>query len=240
MSRRQAVCNSGGMDCRYAIYFVPPPDSVLYRFGASILGYDSYRGESEAFPEGVPAGWVETIREPQLYGFHATLKAPFRLADGYRESDLLGAFAAGLRGQGSARGGPLAVRHIGSFVALMPSVFYDAVGALAATCVREFDRFRAPLTDDERTKRLQSSLTPAQRAHLEQWGYPYVFDTFRFHMTLTGSLLAEQRAQTLAFLASAFAQLPDAQTLSIDRIVLLRQDAKGQRFRVLATTVLGD
>lgn len=227
------------MSCRYAIYFLPPPDSMLYRFGASILGYDSYRGGSLDFPDSVPAGWSEIVREPQTYGFHATLKAPFRLADGYSESDLLAAFAAGLPGQAVVRGGPLAVRHIGSFVAVMPSVFYDAVSALAATCVREFDRFRAPLTDDERTKRLQAPLTSAQRIHLEQWGYPYVFDTFRFHMTLTGSLRAEQRTQTLAFLAGAFAQLPDVQILCIDRIALLRQDGNGQRFRVLATTILG-
>ena len=226
------------MDCRYAIYFVPPPDSVLYRFGASVLGYDSHRGESLDFPDGVPAGWPEIVREPQVYGFHATLKAPFRLADGYRESDLLEAFAAGLPGQTAVQGGLLAIRPIGSFVAMTPTVPATPVNALAATCVRAFDRFRAPLSDDERAKRLQAPLTPAQRAHLEQWGYPYVFDAFRFHMTLTGSVDADRHAEALAYLTGAFAQLPDAQTLCIDRISLLRQDGKGQRFSVLATTVL--
>jgi putative phosphonate metabolism protein len=229
------------MDCRYAIYFVPPPESTLYQFGASILGYDSYRGEGLAFPDGVPAGWAETVREPQAYGFHATLKAPFRLADGYRESDLLDAFSASLSRQTIAQGGPLAVRPIGSFVAIVPSAPYDAVCRLAATCVHKFDRFRAPLTDNERMRRLQSPLTPPQRAHLEQWGYPYVFDTFQFHMTLTGPLRAEQRAQTLAFLADAFARLPgDAHRLCIDRIALLRQDGNGQRFRMLAEATLSD
>ena len=30
---------------RYAIYFVPPANSDLHRFGAGFLGYDCYTGE---------------------------------------------------------------------------------------------------------------------------------------------------------------------------------------------------
>ncbi|WP_409363684.1 DUF1045 domain-containing protein [Bradyrhizobium canariense] len=33
----------------------------------------------------------------------------------------------------------------------------------------------------------------AQRAHFVPWGYSYVFDLFRFHMTLTGRVLADSQ-----------------------------------------------
>ncbi|MDI1343025.1 MAG: DUF1045 domain-containing protein [Pseudolabrys sp.] len=73
---------------RYAIYFVPAADTDLYRFGAAVLGYDCYSGEARAFLEDAEREWSNFTREPRVYGFHATLKPPFRLAEGYDEADL--------------------------------------------------------------------------------------------------------------------------------------------------------
>jgi hypothetical protein len=64
---------------RYAIYFVPAQDTNLYRFGASILGYECYTGEDAPFAGDLeidPGVWTELTDDPRRYGFHATLKAP--------------------------------------------------------------------------------------------------------------------------------------------------------------------
>jgi len=80
---------------RYAVYFVPPACSDLYRFGARLLGYDCYSGEDLGHPPDIgldaPA-WEELTHEPRQYGFHATLKAPFRLLSPFSETDLVAEF----------------------------------------------------------------------------------------------------------------------------------------------------
>ena len=70
---------------RYAVYYAPAADSALWRFGSATLGYDALTGED--LPFAVPPGcdlalWPAFTEEPRRYGFHATLKAPFELADG--------------------------------------------------------------------------------------------------------------------------------------------------------------
>ena len=68
---------------RYAIYYVPAPDSDLDRFGAQLLGYDAFSGEDLPLPDGIlPAApdWHDLTSDPRKYGFHATLKAPMSLA----------------------------------------------------------------------------------------------------------------------------------------------------------------
>jgi len=82
----------------------------------------------------------------------------------------------------------LVVARIGRFVALVPGEPAPALQALADDCVRAFDRFRAPPSREETARRLKADLTQRQRALLERWGYPYVFEEYRFHMTLTGPL----------------------------------------------------
>jgi hypothetical protein len=60
--------------------------------------------------------------------------------------------------------------------------------ALAATVVAALDALRAPLTAADRARRKPDDLTARQRDLLDQWGYPYVMDEFRFHLTLTNGL----------------------------------------------------
>lgn len=222
---------------RYAIYFVPAPDQALYRFGRAALGYDCYTGEEIAHPECdelSAAEWSALTREPRTYGFHATLKAPFRLPPGIEERklvDALTAFAAVPRAMPVIEP---CVRLLGPFVAIMPRAPCGALDDLAARCVVEFDRFRAPLTTAERERRLAGGLDAAQAANLERWGYPYVFEGFRFHMTLTGPLDPARRDSALALLQRAFARECGERALTINRVALLRQDDAQRRFRVLA------
>ncbi len=76
---------------------------------------------------------------------------------------------------------------------------------LAAEATKAFDPFRAPLSPEDRARRNPDRPTPRQRDYLDRWGYPYVFEEFRFHMTLTGRLPAERREPVVAMLRERFA-----------------------------------
>lgn len=218
-------------DPRYAIYFVPDPETELYRFGASALGYDCYTGNDIPLIRNAAPDWPDKIREPRAYGFHATLKPPFRLVEGFVGPDLEAAFDAFAKSQSRIDVGPVEVRSLGSFIALVPVAPRSSLVQLAGACVQYFDRFRAPMNGWERARRLAAPLTKSQMINLDRWGYPYVFDDFQFHMTLTGPLVDDDRAQTLQWLTAEFAGRLAVQRLVLDRLVIALQ--AGPAFRVV-------
>jgi hypothetical protein len=229
------------MDPRYAIYFVPDPDTALYRFGATVLGYDCFTAADIPTFDALPldaGAWCELMREPRRYGFHATLKAPFRLAAGRTEAELIGEFVQFSRTIAIAPTIEPAVRLLQRFAAIMPATDCAGVGRLAASCVKHFDGFRAPLTSADRSQRLAAQLTAQQIEHVERWGYPYVFEDFRFHMTLTGALPADFQEPMLAYLQRGLACSHGDGPISIDRLALLRQDSANARFVVLAHSAI--
>ena len=149
-------------DPRYAIYFVPAPDTALYRFGAGALGYDCFTGTDIATFDALPVdagAWRELTREPRRYGFHATLKAPFRLAEGRTEGELIGEFVEFSETIDSAPTIEPAVCLLQHFVAIVPVAVGAGLDRLAASCVKHFDGFRAPLTSADRSRRLAAYLT---------------------------------------------------------------------------------
>jgi hypothetical protein len=103
---------------------------------------------------------------------------------------------------------------------------------LAGDCVSAFDAFRAPLKPEDRARRNPSRLTLRQCDYLDRWGYPYVMEEFRFHMTLTGRLDDPRHATVLAMLRDRFATI-GIERLAVDAIALFRQDNKNARFRIL-------
>jgi len=221
---------------RYAVYFVPAADSGLYRFGSGVLQYDCYAGGAVPPPREFDADrdmWRNDTAEPRVYGFHATMKPPFHLAPSCTEAGLVGAFEGFARGRGTATISP-AVRALGGFIALVPDPPNAAVDALAADCTTAFDGFRAPMSADERARRLTSGLSESQIGNLDRWGYPYVFSEFRFHMTLTGRLADEWRDAALAVLRAVFARMCGEDVVVLDRLALMKQEAAGSPFRVLA------
>src|SRR6202000_1305257 len=203
MSGVRAVAESP----RYAIYYAPESGSALDRFGAHLLGYDAYRGEHLPLPDGVASAvpdWRELTQDPRKYGFHATLKAPLSLAGGKNEAELLAACASFAE---TARSIPIitpVINAISDFIAIVPAERSAALEALAADCVRAFDSFRAPLTAEDRARRNPSKLTSPECDYLDRWGYPYVMEEFRFHMTLTGRLSSERRAAIVTMLRTRF------------------------------------
>ena len=220
---------------RFAIYFTPPPDSRLARFGAAALGYDCDRASEVAqlaLPGIDATALAAAASEPRRYGFHATLMAPFHLAAKTSECALAAQLAAFAAGRALARLGRLVMGLIGGFIVLEPAAPADEVVALAADCVRAFADFRGPLSPADRQRRIAAGLSPAQIALLDRWGYPYVLDEFRFHMTLAGPLPAREREPWRAALAAAFADQAD-DPVDVDAISLVRQDDRGARFRVI-------
>jgi putative phosphonate metabolism protein len=220
---------------RYAIYHAAARDGELDRFGAHLLGYDAWTGEELSFPADVVQAvpdWRELTHEPRKYGFHATLKAPMALAAGKTEPEVLAAcqsFAA------TPRPIPVispVINSISSFIAVVTAQPSVELERFAADCVSAFDAFRAPLAPGDRARRNPSKLTSRQREYLDRWGYPYVMEEFRFHMTLTGRLASERREPILTMLRERFAAI-GFKSLAIDAIALLRQDDAASPFRII-------
>ncbi|WP_454617426.1 DUF1045 domain-containing protein [Bradyrhizobium cenepequi] len=218
---------------RYALYYAPAPGSALDRFGAEMLGYDAHRGSDLPFSNGLPTDWREVTQDPRKYGFHATLKAPITLAEGKAEAGLVEACKAFAD---TPRQIPVIepiIDSISGFIAMIPAKPSAELQQLAADVTRDFDSFRAPLTPQDRARRNPERLTPRQVEHLDRWGYPYVMEEFRFHMTLTGRLEAERRDIVVPMLRERFSRVRLA-TLAIDRLALFRQDDAASRFHIIA------
>lgn len=193
---------------RYAVYLTPPEGSRLEQVASAWLGRSAFGGASRA-PAAPAAADPAT---PARYGFHATLKAPFRLADGRGERDLVAAFHAHVATRPPIAV-PLEVSRLSRFVALT-AVDHGPVQAACDAAVEVFEPFRAPLTAAERDKRRPERLDAHERALLDRWGYPYVFDRFQFHMTLSGPVEAAALPVVEAAVREVFMPiLPDPQPL---------------------------
>jgi len=189
---------------RYAIYYTPDP-GPLASFGAQWLGWDIDTGTPCDHPDlpGLPMPVEEITRTPRKYGFHGTIKPPFRLAEG-RDADALEAAAkAACADRPPVRLDGLELARIGRFLALTPQGDTAALADLAAAMVRELDPFRAPAPEAELARRRARGLTERQDRLLRDWGYPYVMEEFRFHLTLTGSLPGDAAERTATALAPA-------------------------------------
>lgn len=219
---------------RYAIYYTPPPFSPLARFGAGVVGYDCFEGVD--VPHGAVAGIEASLLklmtvEPRRYGFHATIVAPFYL-DERGEGDLIAAAETYVSRTWPVPVGTLAMSLINSFAVLVPAEERPAVSLLAAEALKTFHPFCAPLTPADRERRLKAGLSAAQIELMDRWGYPYVLDQYRFHMTLAGPVPEDQRAKVRESLWNAYREQAPS-VVEIDAISVMRQDESGGRFRVL-------
>lgn len=168
---------------RYAVYYAPPAGAFA-QAAAAWLGWDAELGQELTPPDlGLPAAQI--TQDPRKYGFHGTLKPPFRLSEGV-DFDALHAAMQNLAAKLQPVTLPgLQLRSLGGFIALIPKGDSSALQALAAEVVKALDDLRAPLNAAEIAKRRPERLTPRQKELLDLWGYPYVMEEFRFHLTLT-------------------------------------------------------
>jgi hypothetical protein len=207
----------------------------LWRFGSACLSYDaalalgcdplipSFFSEEE---------WWKKTEEPRRYGFHATLKAPFHLADDVHEEDLFDTFDVFAAEKKPFVIEGLRVACLGNFVALVPIGDVTKLNRLAGDSVHAFDKLRAPLSEADIGRRLASPLTDRQKNHLQNWGYPYVFEDFRFHMTLTGTLPPDECLKAERELKGLFLAAVGQGPVAVDSIALFRQDRRDGRFRI--------
>ncbi|WP_331375528.1 DUF1045 domain-containing protein [Sinorhizobium chiapasense] len=213
---------------RYAIYYAPAREHPLSVAASGWLGRDAF-GKFDAAGDVRPQADGLLTSEPRRYGFHATLKAPFRLREGTSVDDLEQAIRRFAASRSSCPIGPLRLDLLGGFFALVPASPIPALRNFAAQIVEEFDRFRAPMIASELQRRLQTPLDEIETVHLVRWGYPYVLDRFRFHMTLTGRVAEEDRVQTRARLEKVFRPyLPE--DYRIDTLSLFVQENDGGNF----------
>ncbi len=220
---------------RYAIYYAPPPGSALSQRAAAWHGRDAFTGQRihrPPLPRLVGLNLDALTRDPRGYGFHATLKAPFELAEGVQEEELLEA-AAAFAAQREAFEAPIAPAYLGRFLAFSLAASSPEIDALHRACVTEFDRFRAPLSDFDLQRRRKAGLSPEQDARLLAWGYPHVFEDFRFHMTLSGSIRDRRVGdRVLAELKDYFAEVPGRHRF--DGVSVFKQEGRAAPFRVLS------
>lgn len=222
------------MTARYAIYYAPPVDAPLWRKTAAWLGRDAYAGEARARP---PLASLEGLdldvltADPRGYGFHATLKAPFELATGAAENALLSA-ADAFAARQSPFEAAIAPAALGRFLAFLLKAATPRMQDLHAACVRDFEPFRAPLADHDLARRRKAPLTPEQDARLVAWGYPYVFEDFRFHMTLTGAIRDDAlRTRVLEALQDHFAA--ETGPHRFDGVAVFKQADRAQPFDII-------
>ncbi|TXI00775.1 MAG: DUF1045 domain-containing protein [Pseudorhodobacter sp.] len=213
---------------RFAIYFAPR-DGAFADAAAGWLGWDARSGQVVAQPD-VP-GLATLTAEPRRYGFHATIKPPFRLNDDTRPEDLSRAVADLAANLPQVRMDGLSLGLLEGFLALTPLGDPGRLRDFAAKVVQGLEGFRAPLTPDEIARRRPDTLTPRQRELLAVYGYPFVMEEFQLHLTLSGRL---EPAQALPLRLAAerhFAGLLP-QPFVIEDLCLFGEDKAG-RFHLL-------
>ncbi len=219
---------------RAALYYAPAQDDPLWDAACTWLGRDAVTGGVIAQPD-LP-GIAEITADARRYGFHATLKPPMRLRTGLdallRDAESL---ASGLA---SFDLPPLRIADLEGFLALRETSLCPPLQALADACVRELDHHRALPSEAELARRRRGGLPPRQEEYLRDWGYPYVFADWRFHMTLTRRLSADEKVLLLPDLETRLAPAL-AQPRRVDTLCVFTEPVGGGDFTIAARFRLG-
>ncbi|SOE64085.1 Protein of unknown function [Burkholderia sp. D7] len=189
-----AVPNDWTPDARIALYYAPPASSTWWRAGSEWLGRDAETGRLiEAPLEPSISALGQTVAaltgSPRRYGWHGTLVAPFHTAEGVTPQQVL-SVAREWASHIAPFDAPLSAVEMGRFVALRAGEPDDdeAIRRIAASALYALASLRARPSAEDAERRLASGLSERQQTLLHEWGYPYVLDEFRFHMTLSDAL----------------------------------------------------
>ena len=225
---------------RYGLYFAPCADEAFHELGASWLGRDAASGHAVEHPDldGLGASELAEITGPaRRYGFHATLKAPFRLADGVREAELIEAMERFAARTGIFEIPSLKVGRLEGFLALVPEGPAPSLNAFANSVVEAFEPLRATLSEREIERRNPESLSSGELRNLMRWGYPYVFDHFRFHMTLSTRLSEPVISRVEAAAKAHFAPVLSG-PVAVRELTLFVEPEPGAPFEIHSRTPL--
>ncbi|WP_321799301.1 DUF1045 domain-containing protein [Caballeronia sp. J97] len=168
---------------RVALYYAPPASSAWWREGCDWLGRDPENGRETATPAHA------VTHAPRRYGWHATLIAPFHMAPGVELADVL-ARAQAWASSVARFDMPVKADVLGRFVALRPAQARDdaMLRALAASALNALSSLGTMPSRESIERRIVDGMSARQIELLREWGYPYVLDEYRFHMTLSDSL----------------------------------------------------
>lgn len=219
---------------RFAIYYAPPALSPWWQAGCTWLQRDPGGAPTQAAPivPGLSRPLADLTSEPRRYGWHATLVAPFTCRPGIDSRAVL-ARAADWASRQRAFMLPVRVALLERFVAVQAAESAAALAArtvlseLAADAVRTFAPLRAAPSEAELAKRRTLRLSARQEALMLEWGYPFVFDEFRFHLTLSNSIESADAQAMLAWWTSRCATLGP---LPIEGVAIYVQAQPGEDF----------
>jgi hypothetical protein len=226
---------------RYAICFTPPAHDALTIAAGQWLGRNPFSGEAVDLP---PIRGMDIMdiayhtALPRRYGFHALLKAPFRLPADVPEGMLLRHL---MRFAGTCTPfdlPALEISRLGNFCGLAPVIPCETMRLLAAAVLQEFDSFRAPLSEAELERCDPGDLSAAQFANLYRWGHPYVMDEFRFHMALTGPLQTREMPRFELALRDFFGPYLRRQ-VEVANLALFVEEEQGSPFQVHSLHPMG-
>jgi 2'-5' RNA ligase len=215
---------------RYAVYFCPAPASALAALGRDWLSTTLAR---EGIP-GIPLPrWNALLADVRRYGWHATLRSPFTLGPDIELDDLRRVLTGVVR-KYTPMNVALRLSRLGGFLALRPTGECAALHAMAAACTEAIEPLRAPLAEPE-SQRRASGLDAIETHYLQRYGYPYVFDRYRFHMTLSAPATIDEERALQRWLAMRAAMLPEAR---IDALTICVERSPGAAFEPLERVAL--
>lgn len=220
---------------RFAIYYAPAPNDPLCRRAEAFIGRDAIANEAiqQAIP-GIDALHLRGVtRSARRYGLHATLKAPMHLGRGATREKLMEALEFFANRQQQVPLGMVRLQLIDGFLAIVPTDQKPELEKFAHAVVEAFEPFRAPMSPAEREGRVEKGLSSRQTALLDAFGYPFVAEEFRFHMTLTDRLVATDRVAVVAAAETWLAPVLQKPVL-LDRLALFHEPQSGAPFVRLA------
>lgn len=221
---------------RYSIYFSHPQTAELTRLGNQWLGRSAFSNDELQQPalKGVGGERLHNLTEDaRRYGFHATMKPPFHLAEDKTQGDVKSALKDFARKTAPFSLEGLAPNLLGKFLALTPTTKSQQLSELAARCITEFDHLRAPLSDKDIERRRKTNLTPQQDSYMLEWGYPYIFEHFHFHMTLSKRLEDETERKALKAAAQDHFKPVINQLFPISHLALCIEPEAGAPFQII-------
>ncbi len=212
---------------RVAVYYAPSLDDPLWRLGAGWLGRDPEINAPLSQPD-LP-DIAEITADACGYGFHATLKPPMRIRPGLGWHEVVTAAHAIADTLSPFTLPRLEISDLQGFLALCNAEPSAPLQELSDACISGLDHLRAPSTETELARRRRAKLTPLQDAMLVRWGYPYVFETWFFHMTLTRRLSLAEHVIYRPAAEAVFLDTLRAPRQVVD-ICLFVQPAEGKPF----------
>jgi len=129
--------------------------------------------------------WRSWTAKPAHYGFHATIKAPFEMAEGKTKEQLFDDLESFCQSKSPLKLPGMAPSSREGFNSLTITDQSPELTELVFDCVKTFEPYRAPIKTADIERRNPETLSAKKLSYLREFGYPTVGDEFWFHMTLS-------------------------------------------------------